>query len=158
VASVAPVIEELDGGASPSRQLFLTRKDSQHRRLVNRVEVEQALVQRGFEVVDLEELGFVEQLRLVRSARTIVGPDGSSLLLGLLARPGTRIGYLMNPYLEDMGSLASTHEALGHRLLVLLGSVVQENSAYRKFSDYAIDLGALPGFLETLEDMPRGVE
>jgi hypothetical protein len=136
VASVAPVLEGLDdGGRPPSRQLFLTRKDSQHRRLVNRVDVEQALVQRGFEVVDLEELAFVDQLRLVRSARTIIGPDGSSLLLGLLARPGTRIGYLMNPYLEDMGSLASTHEALGHRLLALLGSEVHKNPAYRKFSD-----------------------
>ena len=158
LASVAPVLEGLDdAGRSPSRQLFLTRKDSQHRRLVNRVEVEDALVQRGFEVVDLEELAFVEQLRLVRSARTIIGPDGSSLLLGLLARPGTRIGYLSNPYLEDMGSLASVHEALGHRLLVLLGSVVHANPAYRKFSDYAIDLGALPGFLEALEGGPRGL-
>jgi hypothetical protein len=121
---------------------------------MNRSEVERTFVQMGFEVLDLEELTFVDQLRLVRSAEVIVGPDGSSLLLGLLARPGTGIGYLMNPYLEDEGSLASTHKALGHRMLALLGRVANKNPCYRKFSDYVIDLGMLPGFLEALKGRP----
>jgi capsular polysaccharide biosynthesis protein len=132
------------------KRIYLTRKESQLRRLLNPREVEAWFAERGFELFDLEELSFTEQLALARGAEVIAGPDGSSMQISFFAGPGTSIGILNNPYLEDHRFYALACEHLGQRLLILTGEVAREDPAYRKFSDYRIDVAALPAFLDAL--------
>jgi hypothetical protein len=134
------------------KRIYLTRKDSQLRRLINRAEVEAWFTARGFEIFDLEGLSFRDQLALARGADVIVGPDGSSMQISFFAGPSTRIGILNNPYLEDHRFYAVACEHLGQCLSILAGEVVWEHPGYEKFSDYRIDVTALPGFLAALTD------
>ena len=131
-------------------RIYLTRKESQLRRLVNSGEVEAWFAARGFEIFDLEELSFTEQLALARGAEVIAGPDGSSMQISFFAGPGTSIGILNNPYLEDHRFYALACEQLDQQLLVLTGEVAWEHPGYKKFSDYRIDVAALPAFLDAL--------
>ncbi len=149
VERVRPTLEQLDRPDGPKR-IYLTRSDTGHRRLVNRPEVEEFFRADGFEVFDPGQLPFVEQLRRVRGADVIAGPDGSAMWLAFLARPGARVAYLNNPYLEEHWWIAANHEALGHRLRILTGEVVNETANYRKFSDYRIDVSQLRPFVDDL--------
>jgi capsular polysaccharide biosynthesis protein len=112
--------------------------------------VEEWFVGNGFEVFDFAEHTFLEQLQLVRSAEAIVGPDGSAFMTTFYARPGTRIGVLDNPYLEDNEWYVNICQALGQPLLYLVGEVVHPDPSYRFRAGYRIDVEALPAFLDAL--------
>jgi hypothetical protein len=136
--------------AGSARRIFLARKSSQHRAMVNKREVEEWFAARGFEIHDFGELGFGEQLALVRGADVIVGPSGSSLMMTFFAGPGTRIGILNNPFLQDHEWYAAVAAGLGQRLSVLTGPVVADDQYYDYRAAYTIDVDGLGPFLEDL--------
>ena len=70
--------------------------------------------------------------------------------ISFFAGPGTSIGILGNPHLDDHRFYALACEHLGQRLLILTGEVTWEHPGYKKFSDYRIDVAALPPFLDAL--------
>jgi hypothetical protein len=148
IKKIRPKLEAIE--PAEHKRIYLTRKESRPRRLVNRSEVEAWFAARGFEIFDPEELSFAEQLALARGAEMIVGPDGSSMQISIFAGPGTSVGILNNPFLEDHRFYALACEHLGQRLRILTGQVVWEHPGYRKFSDYRIDVAGLPHFLEAL--------
>lgn len=133
------------------RRLFMARKPTQHRRLVNQDEIVELLRGHGFVPLDFGELPFRDQLDLVRNAEILVMPDGSSSLLSLLAPPGTRIGLLTHEFLEDPEWYAELSAQLGQRLVTLLGETVRTDERYRMFSDYRVPPAALLRLLETLD-------
>lgn len=59
------------------RKLFISRKQSEHRRLLNLPEIENYLLARGFEVVFPEALTFANQVRLFAQAELVVGQTGA---------------------------------------------------------------------------------
>lgn len=147
---VARVRLDFAGADEYGERLYLARQDTQHRRLVNRSEVEEWFRGEGFEIVDFGRLPFAEQLERIQRADVVVGPDGSSLMMTLFAHPGTRIGVLDNPYLQDNAWYVLVSESLGQRIRYLCGEVVERHFDYDYQSGYAIDVDALPGFLEEL--------
>lgn len=76
------------GGARP---VYVSRKDSRKRRMVNEDALEAALAQRGFNIVQLSTLGFAEQLALLCRAPMIVGAHGAGLALLAAAFPGRQV-------------------------------------------------------------------
>jgi capsular polysaccharide biosynthesis protein len=154
----AELIERARSGAvgRPTRQgprrLYLTRRRSLPRKLVNRDEVEAWFSARGFEILDFEELSFADQIELARGAELMVGPEGSSLLMSLFAGPGTRIGWLSTPYVDTWGAYQLISRSLGQHLLALTGEPVNESPDPGK-SDYRIEVESLPDFLRELESM-----
>ena len=144
-----PQLERLDGARGP-RRLFLTREDHQHRRIVNRVEVEAWFREHGFHVVDFGRLPFAEQLRLTRGAEVVVGPDGSSLLVSLFGRPGLRVGVLDNPHLADNEWYVAMCRRLGQPVSYLVGEAVRDAPDYWYHADYRIDVAHLPGVVDDL--------
>ncbi|MEZ5120439.1 MAG: glycosyltransferase family 61 protein [Solirubrobacterales bacterium] len=130
--------------------MFLTRADHQHRRIVNRVEVEAWFRDHGFHVVDFGRLPFAEQLRLTRGAEVVVGPDGSSLLVSLFGRSGLRVGVLDNPHLADNEWYVAMCRRLGQPVSYLVGEVVRDAPDYWYHADYRIDVAHLPGFVDDL--------
>lgn len=130
--------------------LYLTRTDEQHRRMVNRGEVEAWFTARGFRVLEFGALPFEEQLSAIRAADVIVGSAGSSMLFASFAGPGKRVGVLSNEYVEDSRWLAFACRGVGQRLSVLRGETVADAPDYEMFSEFRIPVGALPAFVEDL--------
>jgi hypothetical protein len=138
--------QEPAAGTPVRKGVYFSRRDFPRRRLVNEAEIEAVLAARGYLVVDPAALPFREQVRLVRSARTIIAPDGSANYLAFFARPGTRIGILSHGFLDGWEWLAELAAALELPFRMVAGTVTRLDPGYRLFSDYRIDpavLGAL---------------
>ena len=149
IAKTRAKLEESDGRPGPDR-VYLTRKDSQHRSLVNRPEVENWFATRGFEVVDFGELPFGDQLALTRGADMLIAQDGSSMMMSFFARRGTRVGCLTGPYAESNEWYSLMCEALDQPYSILTGELVTRDPVYRERSSYRIDTGTLQAFLDDL--------
>jgi len=147
IAGLRPMLEAIEQPGGP-RRLYLTRKDNQHRRLVNRLEVERWASSEGFEIVDFADLPFVKQLQFVRGAEVIVGPDGSAMAMALFARPGTRVGAFSHPFIDQLVTYVHLFHALDGHYAVLTGKVSGEN--HDRNSNYRVDSARLPQFLEAL--------
>src|SRR5205823_3537829 len=139
ITKIQPTLEAVERPGGP-RRIYLARKETQHRRIQNRREVEPWFEANGFTIFDFEELSFREQVALVRGADLIVGPDGSSLLSTFFARPGIRIGILTNAFAEECEWYMLVCRALGQQLAVLAGAVARKDTGYRMFSNYRIDV------------------
>jgi capsular polysaccharide biosynthesis protein len=147
MARVAPTLEAIDTTGTPTR-LYLSRKPSQHRRLVNAREVEDRLAAAGFVRKDFAELPFIEQLRLVRGADWIVGPSGSALLMAIFGHPRVRIGALVPLGLFDVAWIGQACRRLDVDLTAIVGDIVQPHPRYPWLSDYRIDLDVLDDYLQ----------
>ena len=77
--------------AGQRRRLYFSRRGQSMRVLVNEAELEAALQDRGFQVVEPERLSVSEQISLARSASVIVGPTGAAFANALFAPEGARL-------------------------------------------------------------------
>lgn len=103
-----PCVSEFFGTISTSvpapqnslpRRLYIDRRGSRLRRLVNEDALCEALARLGFVAVRPELLSVVDQVRLFRAADMIVAPHGAALTNLGFCRPGTRvIEVLMDAY------------------------------------------------------------
>jgi hypothetical protein len=134
-----------------ARDLHLARPGAGRRQLDGASQLQAELERRGYASVHLEELTFEEQLRAMRNAERVVGPDGSALLMTLFGRPGLRVGVFSHPYLEEFEWFTQLSVALGQELLVATGPVTRLDPTYRTFSDYRIDPSAAARLLDALE-------
>lgn len=82
-----------DGTAAATlpRRVYVDRRGSRHRRMVNEEELVLALAQLGFQPVALESLSLAEQIALFAQAEIIVSPHGAGLANIVYARPGCRV-------------------------------------------------------------------
>ena len=147
---VRPRLRSVVGGDVP-RRIYLRRKATQHRRLVNDDDVSAELARRGFEAFDFEELAFDEQLRLVRGAKTIVAAGGSASFMTIFAEPGLEIGILNPPTIKDLGWFTQACRVLGFGLTAIVGEIVTEHDRYRWLSDYRIDMDQLHRYLDQID-------
>lgn len=149
IARMEPALERLRTGGGLKR-LYLARGSAQHRGMVNKLEVDAWFVANGFEMVDFGAYAYEEQLRMVRDADVIVGPNGAALVNSLFAGSATSIGILDNSFIEDNEWYAAVSEGLGQRLAFLVGDVVNADPMYEFNANYRIDIDALPAFLAHL--------
>lgn len=84
-------------GEKPWRKLFLTRR-SGIREVANLLEIEQALLEKGFEVIDLNGFSFDAQIALFRQASFVVAPTGAALTNMLFCQPGVKVVVFMSDH------------------------------------------------------------
>lgn len=89
------------------RRLYVNRRDTKIRRILNEDRLESALAVRGFESVSMADFDLREKLHLYASAEFIVAPHGSGLAGLAFCAPGTRVieiagGDWYNPWFEDI--------------------------------------------------------
>ena len=83
------------------RKLYLSRTTSKNRQLLNEVDLISELEKHGFTAVNLEELSFETQIRLIRGADIIVAPHGAGLSNMIFASPHTRfLEIMMDSYVN----------------------------------------------------------
>jgi capsular polysaccharide biosynthesis protein len=97
----------------PGVKLYVTRDSGDGRNLRNEPELRQALIERGFSVVDPGSLSWLDQVRLFRRATHVVGVHGAAFTNILFRAPQT-----MN-FLEIQAPLGS--EDMFRRMAVELG-------------------------------------
>jgi capsular polysaccharide biosynthesis protein len=135
------------------KRLFL-RRGSTYRRLLNEAEIEQALVMRGFEAIDLNALSVDTQIHLFSQAEIVVGASGAGMTNILWCNPSARILVLHSdhpfkkyPYWDALARVS------GARIDYLAGprafNVVNK---YEAHDDYRIALQGLIDHLTVLPD------
>jgi capsular polysaccharide biosynthesis protein len=83
------------------RKIYISRKDSANRKLVNEDEIERIVAKAGFECILLSELSFFEQVHLFSRATHIIAPHGAGLTNILFCQPGTALCELhMDAYVQ----------------------------------------------------------
>ncbi|WP_377278852.1 glycosyltransferase family 61 protein [Rhizobium sp. R86522] len=70
------------------------RRNSGTRRVLNSSELEQALVERGYAIIEPEKLNFIDQVKIFARAKTIVGSSGAALANIIFANTSANI-YIM---------------------------------------------------------------
>jgi capsular polysaccharide biosynthesis protein len=103
----ARVLDRLGGIGRPSRRIYISRRGSDMRLLVNEKGLEDALAARGFEIVYPETLSVRTQVEIFRGARVIVGATGAGLSNALFAGPQTCVIEILPsnfsaPWLRDL--------------------------------------------------------
>lgn len=122
------------------KYIYLRRKDTQHRKLVNRKEIESLLSRKGFAVVDFGDLDFQQQMELMQAAEIIVGPEGSSLFTTYFGSPGLNILWLTPPAdAIDYEVYTQVCEHLEQKLWALPGTQIKCHDMYSWMADYHID-------------------
>jgi capsular polysaccharide biosynthesis protein len=79
------------GGAAWPRLVYVDRRGTPARRLLNEDELISRLEKVGFTAIRLEELGFADQVSLFRGADIVVAPHGAGTTNIGYCRPGTAI-------------------------------------------------------------------
>ena len=75
----------LSHSSDPVLKIWLPRRNSQYRKLFNRLEIQEELELRGFLTVYPEELNLLEQIKLFSAAKVIVAEAGSALTNAIFA-------------------------------------------------------------------------
>jgi hypothetical protein len=84
------------------RDIYISRRFSPRRAIANEVELENALRQKGFEIIYCERLSFAEQVDLFSQARNIVALHGAGLSNIVWAPKGTQVLEVFpNGYFND---------------------------------------------------------
>jgi len=129
-------------------RVFIARKPHlTKKKLLNFREIEAAAQARGFRIVYPEELSFIDQLRLVRHARHIVGPEGSGTYLTFFARPGTRVCVLSPPYTLGLIDINAILAGVGVDLTILTGRESRNEEFSPFWYDYEIQPARFSEFL-----------
>lgn len=75
----------------PHRRIYVARRDTKQRRLLNEDEVIDLVGAAGFEIVTLTGKSVVEQMKLFAEAKSIIAPHGAGLTNILFASPGAAL-------------------------------------------------------------------
>ena len=129
-------------------RVYLARKPSTHRKLVNHAEVEAVAEKQGFLVAYPEDMDFHEQVALVGAARYLMGPEGSAFFLGFFAPVGCRACVLNHQHTALLPGVTALLEETGIDCTVLTGPYVRKDPEYPHFSDYRIDVSQLRHFMD----------
>ncbi len=107
------------GGAPAAGGIYVTRRDSAGRRVVNEDALLAALAPHGFAAVTLSDLPLSGQIAAFAGAAAIVAPHGAGLAHLAFAAPGTRVVELF-PLSHGTPAFAMIAAALGLRYRALL--------------------------------------
>lgn len=136
------------GAVAGDRPVYISRRDTRKRRMANEAELEAALEQRGFDIVQMSSLSFAEQIARVAQAPRIVGAHGAGLALLAAATPGRQVVELMPAMRGSMlirSNLAKISRIVGHSHHVWLQDIPGLTDVW------TLDLDA---FLRLLDSMP----
>jgi hypothetical protein len=84
------ILSKVDDGPSVPK-VYISRRRSGQRHMSSEDTVEEHLQSHGYAIVFLEDLAFIDQVRLFRGANTVAAPHGAGLSNLVWCSPGTRV-------------------------------------------------------------------
>lgn len=136
------------GACRDMERVFLARRARGHRILCNAGLIQRVAEEFGFVLVYPEDMPFAEQIRVIRGARYVVGPEGSAQFLAFFANPGTRIAILNHQHTELLTGVTAQLHALEMEVTVVTGPIVRRDPDYVHHSDYIVDESIFRRFLK----------
>lgn len=73
----------------PFRKIYLQRKPSQIRSIINNDEIERFMIDNNYEIIDTAELSFLEQVKFFFQAKIVIGASGATFTNILCMQPNT---------------------------------------------------------------------
>ena len=74
-----------------SKKIYVTREDSNYRKIINEGDVVTLLIQKGYKVINPQLYEIEEQIEIFSNAEKIIAPHGSNLANIIFCKPGTEI-------------------------------------------------------------------
>jgi hypothetical protein len=130
------------------RKIYISREKAKTRHVLNERELLKALEIRGFERVLLEDLPFLEQVRLLNEARVVVSPHSTGLTNLVFCRPGTSVIEIFSPrYVTVCWWSLANQVGLDYGYVLGLG---KSGGGFRVHEDIVVDV---PQVLRLLDEM-----
>lgn len=135
------------------RKLFISRKKSEHRRLLNLEEIEALMIARGFEIVFPESLTFTNQVKLFSQAQVVVGQTGAGFANLMFCPENCKALILINHHKQTNYYLFSNlAQILNIDLQFVPGNDVIEHFDKSLQNDFVISKSLLSHTLDSLEN------
>ena len=74
-----------------NRKIYITRKNSTYRKIINETDLIDELKLKNFDIADTTNMSINEQIEIFSSANTIVSPTSSALTNLVFCKPGTKV-------------------------------------------------------------------
>ena len=132
-----------------ARKIYLSRRSSKlkMRKMLNQQEVEAMFIQHGYEMVDMTELSFEQQIVLFESASHIAGVSGASFSNLIFANKGCHVILLTQSGVNSQVIYENLAQSVGiSKFFSVLGDVTN-NSHITVQSDFTINLETLQTYL-----------
>ena len=131
-----------------SRKLYLSRKNSNYRQLLNSNEIEDFLTKNGFEIIFPEYLSFFAQVQIFSQAKIIVGQSGAGMANFIFAPKDSRILIMMSDVAEtNLHLFGLIAQALDINLEYIIGKSLVVRKKYSIHSDFYVDIEILKDYL-----------
>jgi capsular polysaccharide biosynthesis protein len=136
-----PIFARLGLASVPDRsaRLYLSRRSTKQRRVLNEDEVCRLLTRYGFEIVEMEKFSFRKQVELIHSADIVVGPHGAALNWMLFAGKIRLVE--LHPTRAPLNHCHTLAKGLGQEYHFLTDSRGEDD-------DFTVDVPALETLLE----------
>jgi capsular polysaccharide biosynthesis protein len=135
------------------RKIYISREKTKTRHVLNERELMQVLDRRGFERVLLEDLPFLEQVRLLAEATFIVSPHSTGLTNLVFCRPGTPVIEIFSPrYVTACWFSLASELGLDYGYVMGLG---KRGGGLRVHEDIMVDIPQVLRLLDDMLEKPR---
>ncbi len=133
------------------RKIFISRKQSEHRRLLNLPEIENLLMSRGFEIVFPEALTFANQVKLFAQAELVVGQTGAGFVNLMWCPENCKALFMINHNVQTSYYLFSVlTDILNIDLKFIPGTDIIEPENKGLQNDFVISIDTLNKTLDTI--------
>ena len=128
----------------PWRRLFLTRRKGT-RSVADIDEIERAMLNYNFEIIELEDVSLDFQIQLFSQASFIVSPSGAALTNMMFCPPETKVVVLMSDHeISNYYLWTQLGDLLNLDIAVIIGErLYNQTNRYSVHDDYRIDIDAL---------------
>jgi capsular polysaccharide biosynthesis protein len=134
----------------PNQRLFLYRKPTDRRRLLNQEEICQFLQsQYGFRIVDPADLSLTEEITLMQSAAIVIAAYGATLTSILFAPKDCTVLQLIFPEMSAEGYYYGISNTIGQSFSTVNG-IAELQDRYVDIWDFAVPLATLAAALDPI--------
>ena len=84
-----------------SKKIYVTREDSNYRKIINEGDVVTLLRKKGYKVINPQLYEIEEQIEIFSNAEKIIAPHGSNLANIIFCKPGTEIFEITPPFNDN---------------------------------------------------------
>lgn len=130
--------------------VYLSRRDSEVRRLLNEAGLAAALAEKGFRILVASEMHVSEQIRAFSRARVVVSPHGAGLTNLIFAPRGALVLEIASTKIAHMDDFRVIAKHMGQRITTLVSDDLGADSGDpdSMHRDYRVNV---PEVLETLQ-------
>lgn len=133
------------------RKIFISRSGSDYRQLLNSNEIEELLIDKGFEVVFPEKLSFHSQVKIFSEAEIIIGQSGAGMANFIFAPFDCQVIVMMSDAKENNFQLFNALAIASNiSMKFVIGKHMSSGSKYTIHADFRIDIEEFSKYIDEI--------